>query len=499
MRQSTPHPRRRPDDPAPQQPPDDAVRRVLDATALLVGQRFLDELARHVGMALGVAHVVIYESADGDMRTVAAWHAPGVRPLDPEQQAPCLRRLRDSCSFWPAALDQQFPDLPWLREHGLVSCLCLSLSDESGGDIGAIAVLDVRPMETSLPAEALLRTLAPRIAGELERHRTERALRDSEARFRLLAEHAPDVIFRYNLATRTFDYISPAVERMTGYRPGEFARDPALALRIVHPDDRHAVERMLNSGDEVAGTCRWLRRDGRMIWVEYRNAPVRDQSGTTVAVEGIVRDVTEQVQLEKALREAEAHHRTLLEAFPDIIFRVSAEGIYLEAMAPEGLRMLLPAHAYPGKSLFDVLPVHVAEQTLRAIRHALATGEPQRVEFTLEVAGEVRDEEARVLPLTDGTAIVVVRLYSSGERTTTPAHPQFIKPPRGRPNPYNLTEREMAVLQRIAEGAADKQIAESLGISSYTVNKHVASILAKMHVSSRTAAGVRALREGLLA
>ena len=65
-------------------------------------------------------------------------------------------------------------------------------------------------------------------------------------------------------------------------------------------------------------------------------------------------------------------------------------------------------------------------------------------------------------------------------------------------NPYGLTYRELTILHLVAEGSADKQIAETLGISIYTVNKHVGNILSKMNAASRTEAGVRGIREGLL-
>jgi DNA-binding NarL/FixJ family response regulator len=65
-------------------------------------------------------------------------------------------------------------------------------------------------------------------------------------------------------------------------------------------------------------------------------------------------------------------------------------------------------------------------------------------------------------------------------------------------NMYGLTYREMAILHLVAEGQADKQIAESLGISTYTVNKHVGNVLGKMEASSRTEAGVRAIKEGIV-
>jgi PAS domain S-box-containing protein len=65
-------------------------------------------------------------------------------------------------------------------------------------------------------------------------------------------------------------------------------------------------------------------------------------------------------------------------------------------------------------------------------------------------------------------------------------------------NPYSLTVRELTVLHLIVAGRSDKQVASGLSISPLTVHKHVANILAKMNASSRTEAGVRALRDGLL-
>jgi DNA-binding NarL/FixJ family response regulator len=64
--------------------------------------------------------------------------------------------------------------------------------------------------------------------------------------------------------------------------------------------------------------------------------------------------------------------------------------------------------------------------------------------------------------------------------------------------PYDLSARELIVLQLLAAGKADKEISRDLSLSTFTVNKHVRAILVKMKASSRTAAAVRAVREGLL-
>lgn len=60
-----------------------------------------------------------------------------------------------------------------------------------------------------------------------------------------------------------------------------------------------------------------------------------------------------------------------------------------------------------------------------------------------------------------------------------------------------LTEREREVLQLVAKGAANRDVAEQLGISEATVRSHVRSILRKLRLSSRTQAALYALREGL--
>ena len=63
---------------------------------------------------------------------------------------------------------------------------------------------------------------------------------------------------------------------------------------------------------------------------------------------------------------------------------------------------------------------------------------------------------------------------------------------------YGLTFRELTVLHLVVAGKSDKEIATVLGISTLTASKHLANILRRMGAASRTEAGGRAVREGLL-
>jgi len=167
----------------------------------------------------------------------------------------------------------------------------------------------------SIHVQLSVRTLkdgAGTVAGHLwviqditERRRAEQALQKSEERFRLLAENAQDVVYRYRLIPqRGFEYVSPSVTSLTGYTPEEHYANPDLQLDLVYPDDRGLLEAYLRDPSARAGpiVLRWLRKDGGTIWTEQRNVPRYDENHQVVAIEGIVRDISDRRQAEERLQ-----------------------------------------------------------------------------------------------------------------------------------------------------------------------------------------------------
>jgi diguanylate cyclase (GGDEF)-like protein/PAS domain S-box-containing protein len=154
-----------------------------------------------------------------------------------------------------------------------------------------------------------------------ERLFVEERLAASEARFRALADNAPDFIFRYRVRPSPgFDYVSPASAALTGYTPGELYGDPGLIRLMVEDAFDQALARLSHSPE--FGEARDLsvkRKDGSAIWVELRLRADIGHTGHVVAVEGIARDITDRKSTEARMVHLALHdaltglpNRTLL-------------------------------------------------------------------------------------------------------------------------------------------------------------------------------------------
>jgi PAS domain S-box-containing protein len=218
--------------------------------------------------------------------------------------------------------DPRIHDKKWARREGMLAFAGYPLMVESRV-VGVMAIFSRQPLQEDT-IEAL-GSVADTIAQGIQRKRAVEALRESEERFRLLAENAQDLIARYRLKpTLAFEYVSPSSTTITGYTPEEYYADPELGYKIVHPDDAHLLDEALHN-PAAPSTIRWVRKDGRVIWTEQRNKPIYDEAGELVAIEGIARDVTERKEDEEALRSSEEFFRALYENAEHPIFLLDSD------------------------------------------------------------------------------------------------------------------------------------------------------------------------------
>ena len=147
------------------------------------------------------------------------------------------------------------------------------------------------------------------------RRRAEEALRDSEARFRLLVEGSKSIFFYMLDLEGRLTYVSPAVKPVTGYEPEELLGRPYTILGMRGLDDpelarQHVAERIaerLREGEQPAVLTTELRhKDGHEIALELVECVVREDS-TVTGIQGYARDVTPQRKLEDQLRHQALH------------------------------------------------------------------------------------------------------------------------------------------------------------------------------------------------
>ncbi|MBA7660984.1 hypothetical protein ES703_68993 [subsurface metagenome] len=164
-----------------------------------------------------------------------------------------------------------------------------------------------------------------------ERKRGEEALRESEKRYRLLADNAADTIWTVDLNVRP-TYISPSVTRLLGYsveeamsKPMEEVFTPAsfeAAMKVLA--EELDIEKMEEKDLSRSRTLKLelYRKDGSIVPVETRHSFLRDPDGQPIEILTIARDITERKRVEEALRESEKRYRDLADLLPQTVFEL---------------------------------------------------------------------------------------------------------------------------------------------------------------------------------
>lgn len=239
---------------------------------------------------------------------------------------------------------------------------------------------------------------------------------------------------------------------------------------------------------------------GESAWCLMTVTPLKADDGAVITLT----DITTLKLGERAIAEAETHERGLLQNLPDQMARMTSDGGVVEVLAPTEKSPMVPPlpPASSGRNLRDLLPAAAVDNLLQAIQDATHANRVAICKFALSYEDDERKYETRVVPLSTREVLVFVRDRTSEQWAAAQTAGNGEGPLRrariAPQNPYGLTFREAAVLELMAHGAADKEIATQLGVSVFTVNKHVSKILRKMDASSRTEASTRTLREGLL-
>ncbi|RME41188.1 MAG: PAS domain S-box protein [Caldilineae bacterium] len=120
-------------------------------------------------------------------------------------------------------------------------------------------------------------------------------------------------------------------------------------------------------------------------------------------------EIAERREAELKLRRSEARLKALLNAIPDLIFRMRADGTLIDYKASSLDELYLPPERFLGKTIAEVMPPEMASQTASCMARALATRVPQTFEYTLPMPGGVQHYEARLIASGRREVLAIVR------------------------------------------------------------------------------------------
>ncbi|MET0621973.1 MAG: sigma 54-interacting transcriptional regulator [Pyrinomonadaceae bacterium] len=269
--------------------------------------------------------------------------------------------------------------------------------------------------------------------------------------------------------TRKTIFISDYVEKMLGYTPAQWlSSSPGFGYRLMPEEDREgmvrAIEEVMESGKDAVSQHRWRAEDGRTVWVESHLSPMVDEAGKVVGLRGVSIDITEMKLAEDARRQSEQRNLATLRGIPDLMFLQTRDGVYLDYHARDTKELYLPPEAFIGKNIRDVMPPGLAEMFLEHFSLVDETGDPRVIEYELNMGGQQRWYEARLVRCGDDI-LSVVRDIAERKRAEIALR-----------NAVAASERNRAQLESVFQTVADGIVVSDMAGNVLLVNEAMARI-----------------------
>ncbi|MDZ8257032.1 PAS domain S-box protein [Nostoc sp. ChiQUE01b] len=206
-------------------------------------------------------------------------------------------------------------------------------------------------------------------------------------------------------------YISSGCKYLYELEPEAVQADFQVLYKLIHPQDIKAFTESIAVCRTTLAPWHWEGRivtpSGKLKWIQGTLQPELQAAGDFLW-HGLVIDITNRKQAEEKLQESEARYKAILDAIPDLMFRISRDGEYLD-LKSEGANITLSREEIVGKNLQELLPSDVAAISQVAIAKTLDSGILQSCEYQLPTYLGIRDYEARLVVSGADEVLAIVR------------------------------------------------------------------------------------------
>jgi PAS domain S-box-containing protein len=206
-------------------------------------------------------------------------------------------------------------------------------------------------------------------------------------------------------------YISSGCEYLYELEPQAIQKDFRVLHKLIHPQDIKAFTESIAVCTTNITFWHWEGRiitpSGKLKWIQATSQPELQESGDLLW-NGLVMDITDRKQAQEKLLESEARYQAILDAIPDLMFRISRDSEYLD-LKSEGANVILTREEIVGKHVQELLPSDVAAISLEAIAKTLDSGTLQTCEYQLPTPLGIKDYEARLVVSGQDEVVAIVR------------------------------------------------------------------------------------------
>jgi len=249
-----------------------------------------------------------------------------------------------------------------------------------------------------------------------EQKAMEENLRASREKLSLAAELARLGPWEYNLETKLFEFGDEfyAIYGTDVAREGRFMATDVYVKEFVHPDDLGVFEAekqkaRLSSGQPYQLEHRIIRRDGEVRTIVVRVRVIRDAAGKIIKYYGANQDITERTQAEQALRESEERHNAILNALPDMLFRINPAGILLDYRIPDQYWRYLVKTTAKYSTIYDILPLPLAQRVKEMVISSVNLGKTKLAEYADPINGIVCSLQMRTAAINKKEVLVIIQ------------------------------------------------------------------------------------------
>ncbi len=207
-------------------------------------------------------------------------------------------------------------------------------------------------------------------------------------------------------------YMSPNFENIIGKPAERIVGNMEAFMELVHEEDREegikAYTEFLKTGN-YAMDYRIRRPDGNIMWVHSKAFPVKNEQGNIIRYAGIIQDITGKKTAETESKERTERLNAVLSAIPDMFLVIDKDGFFMDVIATDPSKLLVPPDQVIGKSLHDMFSPDEAKRQLGFYQKCLQEKKLTVFEYQVALDNQIMSFEARLNPLNDGTILAIVR------------------------------------------------------------------------------------------